>query len=203
MIPKSQNFVHSIYNPIDLKKYNLGKHKNNNFTFIHVSRMHSIKNQKLLIKAFSKVHQENSKVKLVFVGDGELMTELKNEAISLNVIEYIDFLGNREDIPQLLSTANAFVLSSYSECCPMVVLEAMASGLPIVSTDVGGIKEIVCNAGLFSKSDDANDLANNMLKISSSESLEHKLSKNALENVKKFDSPQITKQYEQLYKNIL
>ena len=71
------------------------------------------------------------------------MAELRNEADRLGIAGQVDFLGARSDIPTQLSTFDIFTLSSTTEGISMTILEAMACGLPVVATDVGGNREIV------------------------------------------------------------
>ena len=81
--------------------------------------------------------------RLVLVGDGPCMAELRNEANRLGIAKQVDFLGARSDIPALLPSLSLFTLSSITEGISMTILEAMACGVPIVATDVGGNCEIV------------------------------------------------------------
>ena len=81
--------------------------------------------------------------RLVFVGDGPCMEELRNEANRLGLDRHVDFLGARNDVSALLPSMDVFTLSSLSEGISMTILEAMACGVPIVASDVGGNREIV------------------------------------------------------------
>ncbi len=79
----------------------------------------------------------------VLVGDGPLREELEDRATRLGVEERVLFLGWREDIPEVLACADLFVLPSLYEGLPLALLEAMAAGLPIVATAIGGTSEAV------------------------------------------------------------
>jgi glycosyltransferase involved in cell wall biosynthesis len=85
----------------------------------------------------------DTRPRLLIVGDGPCMMELRNEANRLGITEQIDFLGMRTDVPQLLQAADVFALSSISEGLSMALIEAAGCGLPIVATAVGGNGEIV------------------------------------------------------------
>jgi len=118
----------------------------NTLRFIHVARLDLVKDQANLIAAFAKLYHEKptaQEVHLTIVGDGGQMKQLKQLAKELKVIEHIEFTGARNDIAELLAHADVFVLSSIAEGIPMTVLEAMASSLPIISTDVGGLAELI------------------------------------------------------------
>ena len=79
----------------------------------------------------------------MFVGDGPLRAELQDRVTGLGIGAHVTFLGERRDVPALLAESDVFVLPSRSEACPNGVLEAMAAGLPIVASRVGGIPELV------------------------------------------------------------
>jgi len=82
-------------------------------------------------------------VTLVIAGDGTLKNELRHEAVTLGIKEHVLFLGSRLDIPQLLKLFDIYVLPSLWEGLPMVLLEAMAAGCPIVATKVGGNAQVI------------------------------------------------------------
>jgi glycosyltransferase involved in cell wall biosynthesis len=77
------------------------------------------------------------------VGDGPLRPDLESLAVELRVPDRVKFLGIRTDIPELMRAADAFILTSLSEAASLTLLEAMASGLPSVVTNVGGNPELV------------------------------------------------------------
>jgi glycosyltransferase involved in cell wall biosynthesis len=108
-----------------------------------VGRLTRLKDQAGLIKAFALVHAQQPSAALVFVGDGELRESLPAVAIAEGVAESVHFLGDRSDVRELLQGFDIFALSSLSEGYSMALLEACATALPIVATDVGGNGEIV------------------------------------------------------------
>ena len=108
-----------------------------------VGRLNPVKDQSLLIRAFADVHARCADTALVLVGDGALRAALEAEAAASGAGDAIRFLGDRGDVRQLLQGFDLFALSSRSEGYSMALLEACASALPIVATDVGGNREIV------------------------------------------------------------
>lgn len=110
-----------------------------------VGRLNPIKDQSLLLRAFARLHAESADTALVLVGDGPLRASLETEASRLELGGAVCFLGDRNDVRRLLPGFDLFVLSSQSEGYSMALLEACASGLPIVATDVGGNREIVAD----------------------------------------------------------
>lgn len=192
-----------IYNPINLENYYINKcSKDSIFTYIHVARLSPIKNQNLLIDAFYEVLSICPDSKLIIVGDGEMKTDIVKKVNEMGIENKVEFLGERYDIPELLSMADVFVLSSNSECCPMSILEAMASGLPIIATAVGGVREIVGNAGICVEENNIKDMSEAMIKIQRDNLLKRECEKNALKKIKAFDSALIVKKYEELYERI-
>lgn len=126
-----------------------------------VGRLNPVKDQAGLLRAFAEVHAARPDAVLVLVGDGALRAELEAQAAALGLATAVRFLGDRNDVRALLPGFDVFVLSSLSEGYSMALLEAAASALPIVATDVGGNREIVADGvnGLIVPSADAGALA--------------------------------------------
>ena len=122
-----------VYNPVDVSRYSkLEKKKRKNFTFVNVGRLYEAKNQILLVKAFEKILEDQSDTDLFILGDGPLKEELETYLKEHKLTQHIFMEGNVENVEQYLAEADAFVLSSNYEGLPLVILEAMVSGLPIV-----------------------------------------------------------------------
>lgn len=110
---------------------------------IHVARHHPVKDQRTLLRGFAAAVPDLPGVDLLLVGDGPLRPELESLAVELRIPDRVRFLGIRSDIPDLMRAADVFALTSLSEAASLTLLEAMASGLPVVVTAVGGNPEIV------------------------------------------------------------
>lgn len=108
-----------------------------------VGRLNWAKDQANLIRAFRRVHDQQADSALLLVGDGLLRPELEACARDEGLADAVHFLGDRSDVRELLQGLDVFVLSSVSEGYSMALLEASATALPIVATDVGGNREIV------------------------------------------------------------
>lgn len=136
--------------------------------FIHIARFNPVKDQQNLVNAFSLLVHDNNyspkQLSLTLVGDGELTDKLKQLVHAQGLDDFVTFTGARNDIPALLLQANVFVLSSIAEGIPMTVLEAMAANLPVVSTKVGGVPELVEHevTGLLVEKQNASALASAM-----------------------------------------
>lgn len=114
---------------------------------VSVGRLHMQKNHRLLINAFADVHKEHPDYYLDIYGEGGLEAELKNLCHSLNIEDYVDFKGNVTDIPEKIKAASMFVMPSDFEGMPNALIEAMAVGLPCISTNcpIGGPKDLIKN----------------------------------------------------------
>lgn len=110
-----------------------------------VGRLTSEKGFIFLIKAFAKVHSKISNLKLLIIGDGPLREILEKEIAKLNLKEKIILAGYRKDIESFYPLMDIFVLPSLSEGLPLVLLEAMSVGLPVIATRVGGIPYVAGN----------------------------------------------------------
>lgn len=114
-----------------------------------------------LIAAMPQIAKETFDVVAIVVGDGELRAELETQADQTGVRDRFVFTGRREDVPDLLRASDLFVLPTYEDVLPTVVAEAMGVGLPVVSTDVGGLRDMVVEeeTGLFYTPGDVDALA--------------------------------------------
>jgi glycosyltransferase involved in cell wall biosynthesis len=113
------------------------------FTWLSVGRLEPGKDYPTLVQAFAQVVSQQPCCRLLIAGDGRLRAELESLARAQEPGGRVRLLGFRDDIPDLMQGADAFVMSSTWEGIPNVVLEAAASGLPVVATDVGGNPDII------------------------------------------------------------
>jgi glycosyltransferase involved in cell wall biosynthesis len=105
----------------------------------------TVKNHATLIDAYALVARELPESILVIAGQGELEATLKKRVLDLGLAERVFFVGFRHDIPRLLQALDLFILPSLREGLPLALLEAMASGRPVVASRAGGIPEVVGN----------------------------------------------------------
>ena len=106
---------------------------------INVGRMDKLKNQAIILDVLKEIKE----VKLILVGDGENRRAVEEKAKSLGLEDRVLFLGKRTDVNRLLRGADIFIFPSLTEGLPLAVIEAMASGMPIIASRVGGIPELV------------------------------------------------------------
>jgi glycosyltransferase involved in cell wall biosynthesis len=137
------------------------------FVWLAVGRFEEAKDYPNMLNAFAKVVLERNDSVLLIAGQGSLMEKAKRLVDELNITTHVYFLGVRKDIPALMNAADAYVMSSSWEGMPLVLLEASAIGLPIVTTDVGGNREIVIDgkSGFLVPPKNSEALAQAMLKM--------------------------------------
>lgn len=159
-----------------------GKKDGSAKTIIFVGGLHPVKGVQYLIEAMAIVHLEMPDVKLVIVGDGVERARLEELAERLNLNGCIQFAGQvpQESIPRLMHQADVFVLSSLSEGLPVVLLEAMAAGLSIVATNVGGIPDIVEEGvnGYLVNAKNPDELADRLLVLLQNDEIREEISAN-------------------------
>lgn len=128
---------------------------------IHVGRLAEAKDHKTLLSAMKQVIRNDQDVFLFLVGGGELRLAIEQQVSNLGLQKCVKMLGMRSDVDKLLLGADIFVMSSKREGLPMVLMEAMSCGLPIIATDVGGISEIIKDqeSGLLVESENSDLLA--------------------------------------------
>ncbi len=119
--------------------------EDDHFLWLTIGRLREQKDYPCLIRALSDVHRRRPRTRLLVVGRGPLRTELEELARRSGLQDSISFLGFRRDIPALLAAADASVLTSRYEGMPNVVIEALAAQLPVVGTEVGGMRELIAD----------------------------------------------------------
>ena len=171
----------------------------------HIGRFAVQKNHALLVEAFAQVHSD-APLYLLLVGAGELEDAVRQQVAGLGLQERVRFLGVRADVADILRASDVFVLSSRWEGNPMSVMEAMAAGLPVVSTAVGGVPELVREGetGLLVPSEDAGALAQALQALVDDPAHRQAMGDAARQRaVARFDIRHTVRRYEQLYEKLL
>ncbi len=137
------------------------------FVWLAVGRFEEVKDYPTLIAAFAQLVRKRPTSRLLLVGKGSLQQEVEELVRMEDLQERVTFLGVRRDVPELMSAADGYVLSSVREGMPVVLLEASAAGLPVVATRVGGVAEVVDDqtSGLLVPPGDVAQLAGAMERI--------------------------------------
>lgn len=210
-----------IYNGMDLTPYQQNQLRSSDrsrlraewnipedvFLFGTVARFVPVKGLPILLDAFAQfVRDKEDAPFLVLIGDGSERALLETKVRELNLEKLVRFTGFRQDIPSCLHALDGFVHSSLYEGLGYTIIEAMASEVPVVASNVGGVKEFVfpMETGLVVEPGDPAALAQAMEQLYTSAELREKLVNNALAKVEaSFTIEQMTEQILALYRKLL
>ena len=190
-----------IMNGVDTDKYSIAPIQHEGTVFINVGRLQMQKNQALLIRAFAQVKEKEKNTKLIIVGEGELRRELEEIIEKYDLKNYVSMLGQCNNVQERLNASDVFVQSSDYEGLPISGLEAMACGLPIISTKAGGTVDIVKNGinGFLVDVGDEDELAQKMIFLAQNKNIREKMGEESRRIVEMFDIEKCTQKYQALY----
>lgn len=193
---------------INEKKKQLRKqygYSDEEFILIYVAELNYNKHQDLLIRVISLLKNNIPNIKLLLVGNGNMFSEYKGQVKRLGLEKYIDFLGYRKDVPNLMSIADVAVSTSRREGLPVNIMEAMGTGLALVVSDTRGNRDLVCNGvnGIVVEKDDVQIFAEAIIKLYKSEELRAKFRINNLAFITKYSLESVSKELERFYLKLL
>ncbi len=204
--------INVVTNFIDLEKHN---HEfvdcqrslladDNEKIITHISNFREVKRIPDIIKVFNNIQKEIPS-KLMMIGEGPEKKDAKKLAKKLGIIDKVVFLGNSYEIDRILCYSDLFMLPSETESFGLSALEAMASGVPVISTNSGGLPEVNVHdvSGYLSNVGDIEDMSKNAIHILSDEDRLNKFKANARAEAQKFDLHQIVPQYEAIYEETM
>ncbi len=176
------NRVEVIYNGIDFKAYATGDRiaarralnaGPDDFIIMQVARLDYLKDHVTAVRAIARIAEHHRQARLVLIGDGPERELIESAARELGVFDRVQMLGTRSDVAALLPGADLFFLTSISEGIPLTPLEAMAASIPVVATDVGGMREVVVEneTGLLAPARDDGCLARQVLRLANNPEL--------------------------------
>jgi N-acetyl-alpha-D-glucosaminyl L-malate synthase BshA len=171
---------------------------------VHTSNFRKVKRVEDVIKIFAIVSKQVA-CKLLLIGDGPERTNIELLSREMGVDDRVTFLGKQEQIEEILSVCDLFILTSETESFGLAALEAMACEVPVISTNTGGIPEVNIEGvtGFLSNIGDVEDMAKNALKLLSNEELLLTFKANALTKAKEFQLEKILPMYEDVYEGLL
>ncbi len=205
--------IEVIYNFIDTEKYKPNDNKpyrerlasHGEKILIHTSNFRAVKRVPDTIRILHKVKKELP-AKLVLVGDGPERSECERLARELDLQKDVIFLGKQDALPEILTAADIFLMPSQSESFGLSALEAMACGIPVVSSSVGGLPELVIHneTGYIAEIGDIERMSKYVIDLLTNEKKYKIFSKNSRERaVKYFDKNLIVPKYIEYYEKIL
>jgi N-acetyl-alpha-D-glucosaminyl L-malate synthase BshA len=171
---------------------------------VHASNFRKIKRVQDVVRIFAEVNRVLPS-KLLFVGDGPERPAAEDLCRELDLFHEMRFVGRQEQMEEILAIADLFLLTSEYESFGLAALEAMAAGVPVISSDAGGLPEINVNGvtGYLSKVGDIGDMSRHSLEILSNDEVLHTFKSNAAAHAEKFDIHNIVPEYEALYNKFL
>ena len=205
-----------IPNGIDLERFkNLSrgisreklKVKEEGKLILFVGGLKHIKGLDYLLRAMRIIQERNLKTNLFLIGKGREREKLEELSVELDLNKHIQFLGEvaNEKIPEYMAAADVFVLPSLSEGFPNVVLEAMAAGLPIVATRIGGLHEIVKDGqnGFLVEPRNPRQIADRVRLLLEDDELRERMSRDNKDRAKGYRWESIVSRLEELYQSLL
>jgi N-acetyl-alpha-D-glucosaminyl L-malate synthase BshA len=209
---KIEKPIEVIYNFVDVERFNrkpIDAFKkviapNGERILLHASNFRKIKRVQDVVKIFYEVNKEIPS-KLLFVGDGPERGMVEELGRQLDVCDEIRFVGKQEQMEDILAIGDLFLLTSEYESFGLAALEAMAAGVPVVSTNAGGLGEINIDGvtGYMSNVGDVDTMSQQAIAILKDEEVLQKFKKNAAQHALKFDIHNIVPLYENLYERFL
>ncbi len=207
-----KNDIHVVPNFIDLDKYNHGftdcqrgmMAEDHEKIITHISNLRPVKRVQDVIKVFYGIQKEIP-AKLMFIGEGPEKEKIENQCRDLGILDKVIFFGRSNEIDKILCFSDLFLLPSQTESFGLAALEAMASGVAVISSNTGGIPEVNTHgvSGFLSKVGDTDDMIKNALYILKDEKRLKSFKDNARNEALKFDLHAIVPQYEAIYQDTL
>ncbi|MFH0069897.1 glycosyltransferase family 4 protein [Peribacillus sp. NPDC056705] len=182
----------------DKKRAELGITKND-VVLLSIGEMIKRKNHETALKAIAKLKHKN--FVYLICGRGELENYLKELSKNLGIENNVRFLGYRNDIPEICLAADLFLFPSYQEGLPVSVMEAMATGLPIICSSIRGNTDLIedGNGGYLNMPEDVDGFATSIEKLISDADLRKLMGKRNFEEVKKYDNTVVKEEMRKLY----
>lgn len=202
----SKSKINMVYNGINLKKCKVKTKYDitDKIKITHIGRFSEQKNHIKIIESFKLVNNIYPNTILRLIGTGELQNEIIEKVKELNIEQSVEFLGEQPNVYSYLNDSDIFIFPSLWEGMPITLIEAMATGLPIVATEVGGIPDMIENnvSGLL-VSNNKEDISKAIIKLIKDENLRAKIGKNAFYSSKKFSMQNMSNDYMRIYKSEL
>lgn len=188
-----------INNPVDIERFENTRREHRDIVIVTAGRLTEQKNQKFLIEIIGELSKEYPAIRLLILGDGPLKSMLIDLIEKTGMSHRIQLTGNVDDIENYFAGADIFALCSDYEGVPLVILEAMAAGLPILSTDVGGVRDVIGQCGILIEKGNKEEYKTSLKRLIDDQSLRRKLGERAQENAVKYDSSNIAREYVNAY----
>lgn len=170
----------------------------------HVSNFREVKRVTDVVAAFSKMLENGVKAKLLMVGDGPERPKAENKCRELGMCEDVRFLGKQDQVEEVLSISDLFMIPSGSETFGLAALEAMSCSVPVISSNIGGLPEVNVHGetGYLCELGDIECMARHGTEILTDEKVQDKMSNAARKRAEMFEMDKIVSVYEEYYEKV-
>ena len=171
---------------------------------VHVSNFRKVKRVPEVVSVFAKILAHGIKAKLLLVGDGPDRQKTEQQCRDLGICNHTRFLGKLDEVEEVLSIADLFLIPSGSETFGLAALEAMSCSVPVISSNIGGLPEVNIEGetGYLCHLDDIDCMAEHAKNILTDDALYNRLSDNARKRAEVFNQDFVVSQYEQFYEEV-
>ncbi|MEZ6130610.1 MAG: glycosyltransferase [Planctomycetaceae bacterium] len=212
------NRVEVVYNGVDLKALATSSEgarsrvrrefgfADTDFVAVQVARLHELKDHQTALLAIDEARREIPNLRLLIVGEGDQRTAIEATIQQRNLHSQVVLAGSRTDVADLLAASDVFLMSSISEGIPLTIIEALAARLPVVSTAVGGIPEMIQHgqSGFLAAAKDASALANALITLRDSEETRQMIADNGRQiAIARFSQQSMLDGYSNIYQELL
>lgn len=204
--------IEVIYNFVQAPSYDVSPPKNQevkcrivcndgDLVITHISNFRKVKKIDNVIAIFNEIVKVKPNVTLLMVGDGPERYNAEVLCRKFGIYDKLKFLGKTQDVDKILNISDLFLLPSENESFSLAALEALAHGVPVIATNIGGIPEVVEHGknGFLHPVGAVSEMAISALKILNNENLKAEFSKSAIQRSRKFDTHKMVDEYEALY----
>ncbi|MEX0844997.1 MAG: N-acetyl-alpha-D-glucosaminyl L-malate synthase BshA [Balneolaceae bacterium] len=177
---------------------------NDEKVIVHVSNFRKVKRVPEVITVFSKILEAGIESKLLLVGDGPDRQKAEQQCRELGICDHVRYLGKLDQVEEVLSIADLFLIPSGSETFGLAALEALSCSVPVISSDIGGLPEVNIHGetGYLCNLDDVDSMADYGVKILTDSDLHKTLATNARKQAERFNQDIIVEEYERFYEEV-
>ncbi len=199
----NKKIVPIVFNGSDLTKCIVKENYEieNTFKILHIGRFAKAKNHAMLIRIFEQLKKEIPNAELNLIGQGDLLEDIKKMVNEKKLEKSVKFLGVKNECYSNLVAADLFLFPSIYEGMPMVLIEAMGTGLPIIASKVGGVPDMIKDkhSGILVDLDEQ-EILKSVIELSNNKEYREKIGKQAVLEAEKYSSKYMAEKYVEIYK---
>lgn len=190
--------IELVNNGVDLSTF-APQNTDKKYDFVTTARLEDVKNIPLMLEAFKLCCNQNPNLTLAIAGIGSQKEIVEQKISALRLNNNVKMLGLVTDVNDLLNKSRVFILSSKTEAFPTSIIEAMACGLPIISTKCGGSESLIDGNGILVDNFNADKLGDAMYDLINNSTMQTKFSRRSIVLSKQYSNLEMARKYEQIY----